>query len=365
MAQPALPQLEIVAESESVWNQELKGAGCPACRQVFLIPETWAGLVCPHCAQNHLVPQPARMRLEPPELIIPARLDTTRIQSTLNEFLRPVWLKPDDLTVANLSARLIKVYWPMWLVDSDLTGDWQAEVGYDYQVKSSQEHFNNGEWRSRVVNETRIRWEPRVGNLVRRYNNILVPASSYHKQRLQQIGSYPFDTAASFEVSQASDAVFQVPDHPPESAWPMARSGLDQAAGEECQQASAGQHIRNFQIEAQYDQVNWSQLLLPLYTTYYADDDGRRHLVVINGHTGMTSGVRMASRKKGWLYGGILAGGSLFLILLALVLFLLAAVFPPGGAIALVLAFLAFALGAAALVPILWTWQWNQRQVGK
>ena len=362
MTQSILPELKIVAESESVWAQGLKTAGCPSCRQAFLIPDGGAGRLCPNCAQDHLAPQPARLRMEPPELVIPSQLQSAHLQSILSEFIRPVWLKPDDFTAANLYARLVKVYWPMWLVDSDITGAWQAEVGYDYQVKSSQEHYNNGEWRSREVNETRIRWEPRIGSLVRRYNNISAPAISYHERRIKEVGSYSHEAAVSFELPHVGDSVIQLPDHPPESAWPMARSGLDQAAGIECQQAAGGQHIRNFQIEAQYDQVNWSQMLLPLYATYYSDDEGRRHPILINAQTGKTNGMRIASRKKGWLYGGILAGASLILLLLALLLFLLLAVFPPGGAIAAVLAFLAIALGAAAVAVILWPWQWNQRQ---
>lgn len=365
MTQPILPELKIVAESESVWTQGLKTAGCPSCRQAFLVPDGETERRCPHCAQDHLAPQPARLRMEPPELVIPSPLQPAHLQSILNAFIQPVWLKSDDFNAANLHARLVKIYWPMWLVDSDITGTWQAEVGYDYQVKSSQEHYNNGEWRSRDVNETRIRWEPRIGSLVRRYNNISAPAASYHERRLQEVGSYSLEAAVSFGLPHVADSIFQIPDHPPESAWPVARSGLDQAAGMECQQAAAGQHIRNFQIEAQYDQVHWSQLLLPLYATCYTDEDGHRHPILINAQTGKITGVRIASRKKGWLYGGILAGTSFILLLLALLLFLVIAVFPPGGAIAVVLAFLSIALGAAALAVILWPWQWNQRQAGK
>ena len=40
---------------------------------------------------------------------------------------------------------------------------------------------------------------------------------------------------------------------------------LNRSAARDSQQACNAQHIRNYTIDASYDQLNWTQLLMPLF----------------------------------------------------------------------------------------------------
>jgi hypothetical protein len=356
------PPTQIAESVETIWGISLRVAGCIQCGQAFLVEESRLGQYCPHCALGILQPQPARLRPEPPELLIPFRKNRQEIQTILENFVRPVWLHYQDFTVEHLLQRVTPVYWPMWLVDTDVNGDWQGEVGYDYQVKSSQESYSNAGWYSRDILETKVRWEPRVGYLERHYDNIASPALNEHARLARSLGKYKQQEVIPYQVDQISHAVLQIPDLHPENTWPLAQTQLEAAASEECRKAAQGQHIRGFQIHPTYNSLNWTQRLHPMYVTYYQDDKGQPHQVWINGQSGTISGARLASQKAGWKWAGILAAIALGFFLLSLAGFAASMLAPPLSLIGIFFTILAFVCVVAAIFSAIWPWQWNRRQ---
>jgi hypothetical protein len=357
MPTPDLPTTQIGDSVEQLWGLSLQVAGCRQCGQAFLIEANRLGQPCPNCACGKLESQPARLSSQPPELVVPFAKTQADVRAVLENFVKGVWLAPDDFNTEMLLRRAVAVFWPMWLVDGDVAGNWQAEAGFDYQVKSSQESYSNSGWRSREVIETRQRWEPRTGQILRHYDNICVPAASDHARLIGLVGDYHLDRTAAYDKASVNRSTMRLPDLPPQSAWPQAQVGLNHAAEQECLKAAAAQHIRNYSVNADYNSLNWTQMLLPLVVSYYTDDDGKTHPVYINGQSGTIGGVRMASQRKGWLWAGILAGIALVLLLLGLLLSVFGLI-PVGG----FLIFVAILIAITALVPAAWPWQWNRRQ---
>jgi hypothetical protein len=258
--------------------------------------------------------------------------------------------------------RITPVFFPMWLIDSDVRGQWQMEAGFDYQVKSSQESYRAGQWQTRDVIETRIRWETRMGQIARRYNNVAVPAVSDHQNMINWVGNYPFAQSKPYDSAGLGSSAIRIPDLLPQNSWPLAKTSLDKTAEKECIQAANAQHSRNLKLTADYPNQNWSQLLLPLYFTYYTDDDGLPQPIYINGQTGKIGGIRLASQKKGWMWAGIAAGIAVGLFIFGLILTLAGALLPPVVAIGSILIVLAILVGAFAIIPAVWPWQWNRKQ---
>lgn len=357
--QEETPPLEMIRD---LWGAPFQPANCPRCRQTFLVSAIMPDRTCPHCAQGPLQSQPDLPRLEPAEMVVQFAVPPSGLEGRLGEFVRAVWLRPDDFSLERLRSRILPVFWPVWLVDGSVTGSWQAEVGFDYQVKSSQEKYVAGEWRSQEVEETRIRWEPRLGSILRSYSNVATPALTDHQKRISALGRFDYSAAIPWDSQLTDRVAIHIPDLQPESAWPLAQAGFEKAAEEDCRKAAVGQHIRSFKLDPQYDNLHWTLLLLPAYSTYYTDEEGQVHSILIHGQTGQVSGIRIASQRKGWMYGGALAVAALVMLLLGLLSFSLAPVFDPAKVLAPVLALLAFLLAAAALVPIFWPWQWNRGQ---
>jgi hypothetical protein len=360
---PTVSPMEVV---DPLWGLPLQPVGCSNCGQAHLVQDRSLTGACPSCMNGSLMPQPVLLRSEPPELILPFQQTQASLLAQLQEFTRGVWLHTPDFTPKSLLSRVVPIYWPMWLVDGDISGDWRAEMGFDYQVKSSQESYHSGEWRTHSIIETRVRWKPRLGQIQRRYENIPTPAVSDHDHLWSQTRGYSLGKAVPYCSScldtPSGQASVRVPDLQPDSAWPLSETALKKAAAGDCQVAAGAQHVRNFAIHPQYDNLHWTQLLLPMYVTSYKDDDGNHRFVYINGVTATIGGTRLASQRKGWQLAGILAATGAGLFLIGLLLFALAVLFPPATALGALLVFLGFMVGLLAIIPAAWPWQWNRRQ---
>jgi hypothetical protein len=337
-------------------------AGCPHCRQAFLVEPDQIGDLCPNCGHEKLAAQPALLRSEAPELYLPFTRNPGDLLPIYRDFTRGVWLHSDDFTPENLASRARPLFWPMWLVDAQVEGSWQGEIGYDYQVKSAQESYSDSGWRSHEVVEDRIRWEPRTGLLARTYNNTAVPALSEHARLAALVKNYPLDKAGVYDAHSVGSAGLRLPDVQPEGAWPLAKESLEKQAGVDCARAAGGQHVRRYTTQFQYRNLNWTQLLLPVYTSYYTDDNGDPQMVLINGYTGVIGGPRLASQHKGWILAGTLAGIAIALFVLGLILSALVNVAPGLSSFGPLLAIVALLVGVAAIVPAYWPWQWNRNQ---
>ncbi len=88
------------------------------------------------------------MRAAEPERVLPFRINQAKLSSIYANVVSRVWIKPEDLTSESLLRNTRPVFWPLWLVDSDVQGHWQMEAGFDYQVESAKEYYNGGQWQS-------------------------------------------------------------------------------------------------------------------------------------------------------------------------------------------------------------------------
>jgi hypothetical protein len=354
---PLLPE----GASPQGYGLSLQPAGCPVCKKAHLVEPARIGSACPHCRRGKLKPQPARMRPEPPELILPFQKSPAELLPGLKTFVQSVQFRPDDLNPQILSRRAVPIYWPTWLIDAEVKGTWKAEMGFDYQVKSSQESYAAGAWRSNEVVETRVRWEARTGEIQRRYQNLPVPAIDNQPALTRDIGNYR-SAPIPYTPEKVGRALLRIPDSPPEDVWDIAQGKLDSAAAEECRQAAEAHHVRQAVIHAAYINAQWTQLLQPLYATFYTTDDGLPHMLYINGQTGQIGGERFASQKKGWLWAGICLGLALLAFVATVVLAALSTVAPPAACFTMITLLAAVALVLAAVYCASWPWRWNRRQ---
>lgn len=352
------------ADIRAVWQADLQAAGCLTCGVAHLMPEGWpvSPALCPACLAETLEPQPARLRPEPPESVVSfsAVLTPDYLSSALTAWLRGVWLRPSDLRVERLLSRLMRVYVPMWLVDGQVVGAWRAQMGFDYQVESTQERFDEDQgWTARRLIETQVRWEPRAGWLERTYHNLAVPALERREEAalMARLGPYELDRTSAYTPTAVANAAVRVPSLLPEEAWPLARAALDRSAAADCQQAAGAQHNDEFSLDVDYGNLNWTQLLLPCYVTYYEDDAGRPVPVWVNGQSGQIGGERRASLRKAWLATGTLGAIAVLNFFLGALLALLGA-----ETLASLLMTSGFFLTLVAASPVLWAWQFNQRK---
>ncbi len=335
---------------------------CDACGTSFWSEDKPAGKawLCPNCLQGPLAEAgsdtAAQLAVPEPEGVLPFSYGLDALAPALTQFVNRIPFRPRDLTAKNLADRLQKVYLPQWWVDVDVKAQWQAEAGFDYQVVSHREAYK-GQWVSQEVKETRIRWEPRVGLLDKHFDNLPAPALQDVQELEGQLGRFLPAQAAPVKADDLSGALIRIAQRDTQDAWPQAELVLRSAASDECREACQARDIRQFQWTADYQNPHWTQLLLPVYVTYYTDPNRRRRWVMINGQTGKISGELLSdlSLAIAAMIRYLVAGGAL--LVLGLILSLLSA---SGPASVAVLA--GIAVGCFAFFSFGRAWMFNQHQ---
>ncbi|MCO5191809.1 MAG: hypothetical protein M9930_00685 [Anaerolineae bacterium] len=343
---------------EELWHVPWTAAICEVCDWAYLIPVGKVDAICPHCYQDTVTPLPedAVMQLAAPEMIVPFSVSAEKVRANAEQFAKSIPFRPADLSGDTLHDRLQPVFLPFWLVDSDVQAVWQAETGFDYNVVSHEERYQGGRWQTIEKQETRIRWEPRIGRLQRHYDNIPAPALEEHDHLARLLGRYDTEAAQTYAPTLLQEALVRLPNRNSADAWPDAEPILVKRAADECRQAAAAQHVRQFQWQSTYADQQWTQMLVPVFTSFYRNDEGQPMTVLFNGQSGRISGVRHASMQRARqiaLYAGITA-----VLLFVLAVMLLVFEMPFAGLVAVLAAAAVF----GAIYPIIAVAQFNRAQ---
>jgi hypothetical protein len=352
------------------WGADLVAAICEQCDWRYLLPADSPLMNCPHCFQVTLTSlglSEAGGTADswfdhPPEMVLPFSASPEIISRTIQQFGGKIWFAPGDLTPRNLQARLQRTYLPMWLVDSQVEAEWQAEAGFDYQAVSHRDTFdeNRRGWYSEQITETRIRWEARVGHLKRHFHNIPAPALEEHFELSRKLGHFDLEAGQTYASQALGQALVRLPNRSPADAWPDTVPAFQAAAGEECRLACDADHMRDFRWAARYEQQNWTLLLLPLYTTYYLDDDNQPQTILIHGQTGRLSGRRRASMKRAQRAALTIVAVAAVIFVLSLIVAAISFFVPPLIIVATLGIILALAVGMLAIAPVVIAWQTNR-----
>ncbi|MCL4560269.1 MAG: hypothetical protein M1281_06620 [Chloroflexi bacterium] len=351
-------------EADPFWKFPFKAAVCSNCGASYILAEQAKQQLCPMCCKAALEPQSNPPDIPVPELQMPFTLDNSAASRSLAGWTRGVWLHPPEFDPALLSRRLSPLYLPQWLVDGKITGAWDTQVGFNYQVMSSHEAYDAGRWTSQQTPETHVRWEPRAGQIERLYKNLSVPGLEEFPRMAAGLGGFPIQNARPYDPAQVLPAVVRLPNIPTSKAWTLAEPRFIQEAAHECQGAAGGQHIEQFNLQATYRGLNWTLLLVPVFSTYYRDDAGTVYPIFVNAQTGEVFGVKRASQKSGWTWTAVLASSALLVFVLGFLLTLAAGLFVPAGLIGGLMFVLAVVLALASPVPAVWAWQFNRSRSG-
>jgi len=144
-------------------------------------------------------------------------------------------------------------------------------------------------------------------------------------------------------------------------AWPEAEASIKTAVSDQCRQAASAEHIREFKWAGKFSNKEWTQLLLPIYTTYYQDDNGRFHSILLHGQSGKLHGTRRASLKKAKRWSIAIATLALLTLCFSMILGAIGLAEDVVLPFALIFLFGAMALGITAVFPLIIVWYINSQ----
>jgi len=359
--------------SDLGWQGDVKCLVCQNCNWRYLVEMNHLLELCPHCHIGQLEEYQDNDFsmladfLRPAELLLPFSVPHSTVVSGIQNFAKKVPFAPDDLSLGNLQNRLRKIFVPLWLVDSQVAANWQADCGYYYQAKSHQEKYSGGSWQTQEVIETRTRWEPRLGRLSRTYQNITAPALEDHHRLMAALGNYDFKKASVAGANvlfndKSNLPIIAIPTRDKDDAWPDALPRFQEQAGEESRQACAADQIREFKWEPQFSLQNWTLFLLPLYTSYYLDDEKKPQSILVNGQSGQMSGSRRASMNKAKKVSMYILIAAMIIFALTVAAGLLSMLVPGLMALAGIGLVFAIIVALAAIYPIATVWSMNRKE---
>jgi hypothetical protein len=135
---------------------------------------------------------------------------------------------------------------------------------------------------------------------------------------------------------------------------------LQTAVAQDCRLACEADHSRGFKWSPRFANQQWTQLLLPLYTSYYLDDDNRAQMVLLHGQTGQLHGAKRASMKRAQRVAGMIAVAAAVFLLLTLALMIVGFTVDEAAlAWAGVAGALTAGVGGTAVIPLLYAWYIN------
>jgi hypothetical protein len=334
--------------------------GCPQCKVLFLSDTDNIVSPCPVCGFAVVSKVDFKYQIPNIELILPDTSSPQSFEALISEFIQPTKFKPTRLNCESLLCNMKKIYFPKWLLDVSTQGNWNATVGFDYQVESAQESYQQGQWISQKVNETRINWEHRTGLLENTYNNIITDAQSKDNWITSIIKHSNYQKSEVYS-STLKPLVLIIPDITPDQAFPNAASYLKKVISNECQKACRAQHIKSFDIKNNYTNHNWSLLIFPFFHTWYQDDEGNPHSIWINPQTKTIAGDRHASTKSASKYAMILFAVSLTSMLLTVLSGFLSAAIPPLVIAAFLLLMVTIITAGVGFYCLIYPSQWNKQ----
>lgn len=327
----------------------MNAGSCGECGRGFL------GLRdCPACGN-------ALVEWEAPDVTVEWQQAATMERRDLRKILEK-WLEdvpfPDSSLRADLAETAVLVGWPLWLVDVEVDGSWDAEAGFPVELLRSQERLKGGRWETVHHTEAGTRFERRTGEIRRHYADVVVPASRFQAQLEAQMPG--FDDG-SREAGTPPWPVW-LPERDRSTAWPDAQTPLFQRAGRECQEAAGASALREFRISGSIEPQQWTLLLVPLWLMHYRAEDGKTRMLVVHGRNGAPAGARRASPKQGRERATQLAVGALLVGLGAGAAGLAGALIWPLLLLAAVAAVAAVGMGIAAISAAFRADRWNRTE---
>ena len=274
------------------WGVPLRAAVCEICNLTFLIHTADNKLTCPVCFQaqlEHLEGDLAALQhLSPPEMIIPWAISPGRMGQLIDDFASGIPFCAARSDHCQSEPKNKTRILTRWLVDVKTEANWNAEMGFNYQVVSHQERFdqNRGGWKTQQVEEQRIRWEARLGDLERSYQNIAAPALDGNTHLSKFADHSKHGSGLPYESQALGSGIVCLPNRSKQDAWKQALPALQYVAADECRKASVADHVRQFDWSPKFDEQHWTLLLQPIATTYYLDDEQKAQPMLIHGQSG-------------------------------------------------------------------------------
>ncbi|MCC7162063.1 MAG: TFIIB-type zinc ribbon-containing protein [Anaerolineae bacterium] len=278
------------------WGSTRRDLVCEKCGATTSVAPTELATTCPFCGSNHVAARTAVPDAFRPRYLIPFKIERAQCVTLAREWLERGWMYPRDLVRAAYGAQFTGIYLSFWTFRARVSGRWRAEVG----TERSEQYFDMGSktFKRRQV----IDWRWREGDVVVPFENQLATATTRIAPRLlRRLEPYDLEELVTYDPGYLAGWRAQSYEIGLEQAWDAARIEMREKTRGAAFAQIESPHVRNFSLNALFDDEAWRLLLLPVFIAAYQFQD-KTYQLVINGQTGKVAGDKPVAWLKVWAF---------------------------------------------------------------
>ena len=284
-------ELSVGKHALSEYESNLKKQGgteksvleCSSCGATIELSEASTSTSCPYCSANIVLSEKA-LELHEPDGLRPFAVEMKEVGNIFRNWVSKKWFAPSALKNLYQSGKIMGIYLPYWVFDTDADCEYTAEGGKDRTVT----YKDGDETKTRVETD----WYPTRGTLFHRFVNKLMRASTTLKEGLlRALGGFKLEETIKFNSSYLSGYGSEVFRVPMPSAYEDAKEEMRGELVSLVEQQVCRQYdrVRNVSLSVAWESEFYRLVLLPVYSMSYAFN-GKVFQILINGETGHVVG---------------------------------------------------------------------------
>jgi len=303
--------LETIAR-ESI-SMELTMIHCDGCGADISVDSKSQANACPYCGKSYITSNYQTGRIFTPSGILPFAITRENGTERFKSWAKKRWFAPNDFTRSTKSADTIRgIYLPFWTFDTTSHSDYTGERGEYYYVSEKRTVTENGRNRTETVQVRKTQWHKTSGNVICRFDDLLICGSdSLPQAYIEKLSPWDLTALIPFDTGYLQGYQAEHYSIPLDRAFEMAKLRMEDPIRETiCDDIGGDEQIVS-SVQTDYSDIAFKHILLPVWVTAYRYGD-KVFRIMINARTGEVQGERPWSWVK-----------IIFTVLLAILLVLL------------------------------------------
>lgn len=274
--------------------EQVRITPCPSCGAQVEFQGAKHATECPFCATPVAIGTGEERRIKP-QAVLPFALNEPQARAAMTGWLGSLWFAPNGLQEYARKGRALNgLYVPYWTFDAATRSRYAGARGDHYY--ESRTVTRNG--RSTTEQVRRTRWSARSGWVARRFDDVLILAStSLPRQYTDNLAPWDLSALQPFRSDFLAGFTAEGYTVPLADGHQMGREVMAGIIRQDVRADIGGDEQRIDRVETDWKDETFKHVLLPIWMAAYKYN-GKSYRFVVNGQTGKVQGERPYSAWK-------------------------------------------------------------------